>query len=96
MGIQSTVAYLNNNPQAGWSTAVDMLLIATSIAAGLLTAQGVALTVAVLGCWCCSHGTPAMQQAHKERVKRRGQTHHFAGVLGVLRKSVGGRSGGGN
>ena len=71
MGVTTAKDYLDGNLAQGWSTAVTMLLICISIAAGLLAAQGLALAAASLGSWCCQHGTEAMRR-HKQRERRQG------------------------
>ena len=66
MAVTKAKAYADANLLSkGWSTAVAMFLIAISIAAGLLVAQGLALAVAWLGGWCSQRG-------HEPRQRRRG------------------------
>lgn len=52
---------------------MSMLLIAISIAAGLLVAQGLALTVAAWGgkLCCCRQAHDGKEEAEHERARRR-------------------------
>lgn len=84
MGVAATAAYLDKDPTSqGASTAVNMFFIACSIAAGLLVSQGLAVAVATIGGWCCAHGTAAMREQHKERVRRRGAMPSNLGIDSV-------------
>lgn len=60
-----------------------MFFIACSIAAGLLVSQGLAVAVATVGGWVCAHGTAAMREQHKERVRRRGKLPSSLGIDSV-------------
>lgn len=72
MAVTSAKSYLDQNLAQGWNTAVSMLLIAISIAAGLLTAQGLVLGIASLGDWWCGHCGGEALQRQKRRERRLG------------------------
>ena len=84
MGVTAAAEYLDKDPSSqGATTAVSMFFIACSIAAGLLVSQGLAVAVATVGGWCCAHGTAAMREQHKERVRRRGGLPSNLGIDSV-------------
>lgn len=73
----SSKSYLENNLAQGWNTAVSMLLIAISIAAGLLLSQGLAMGAISLYGWCSAKAA----QRGGRRVLRRRRPKSRRGVI---------------
>lgn len=80
----SAKSYLDNNLAQGWNTAVSLLLIAISVAAGLLLSQGLAVGVAYcLSAWCRCATKKPMQLRRKRRQRRRKESVIQSGIDSV-------------
>lgn len=66
----SAKSYLENNLAQGWNTAVSLLLIAISVAAGLLLSQGLAVGATSLYGWCSAKATTRGRRRWRQRQQR--------------------------